>query len=179
MSLKNHVHVICHLDDFTIYQTESFVVIQYTIHVLDPVWINRSIKDNPLPHLFGVLVGAFPEETSNYTVLELLGNEIVSAVQLFDSHALWIDYKAFGLRLFKRLIVYCNQIQRLFKGNAHRCLACICWSNNHQAMPALYHVIQLKDLLGKLLTCLIIELQHGVVERGNLSQEFPCLETSR
>lgn len=113
--LKNHVHVICHLDDFAIDQTEAFVVIQHSIHVLDPVRVNRSVKDNPLAHLFGVLIRTLAEETSNYTVLELLGDEIVSAVKLFDSHALRIDYKAFGLRLLNRLIIYSKQIQRLFK----------------------------------------------------------------
>ena len=101
MSLENHVHIIRHLDDFTIDETESFVVVKDGVHIFDPVGIDRSVEDDPLPMLLGVLVSTLAEEAADDAVLELLRNKVVAAIQLFNGHALWVQHKAFSLSLFK------------------------------------------------------------------------------
>jgi len=64
MSLEDHVHQICHLNDLTIIKAQSLVVVQNCIHVFDPVSIYRSIKNHPLSLSLRVFVGAASENTA-------------------------------------------------------------------------------------------------------------------
>ena len=52
--LKNHAHCGRHLDDLTVGQAQLFVVIQYSVHVLNPQGIHRSVQDQPLASRTGV-----------------------------------------------------------------------------------------------------------------------------
>lgn len=51
---KDQVCCAGQLDDLSTHQTEFFVVIQYSVHVLNPDGINRAVKDQPLP-VWGLL----------------------------------------------------------------------------------------------------------------------------
>lgn len=46
--MSNNAYVGRDRETFTIRQSQQFVVIQYTVQVLNPLRINISIKDNPV-----------------------------------------------------------------------------------------------------------------------------------
>ena len=48
-SLKDQTHDVRHLNDFSAHQTEFLVIIEYSVHVLDPHGVDRAIKQHPLP----------------------------------------------------------------------------------------------------------------------------------
>ena len=46
---KHEVGGGCQLDDLTAHQTQFLVVIQHSVHVLNPDGIHGTVKDQPLP----------------------------------------------------------------------------------------------------------------------------------
>ena len=72
MRLKNHVHAICHLDDLTVHEAKSLVVIEHGIHIFDPIGVDGAIENDPTSLLIRFLVGAEAEYASQDTVRKLL-----------------------------------------------------------------------------------------------------------
>ena len=46
---KHEIGGVGQLDDFTAHQTQLLIVIQHSVHVLDPDSVHRAVKDQPLP----------------------------------------------------------------------------------------------------------------------------------
>lgn len=82
MRLKDHVHGVSHLDDLTVHQAQSLVVVQDGVHVFDPVSVNGPIENDPPSLLIGLLIGAEAEYAPKDAISELLRNRIVVAIQL-------------------------------------------------------------------------------------------------
>ena len=47
ISFKDEVHAVGHLDDLPAHQAQLLVVIQHSVHALDPKGIDGAIKYNP------------------------------------------------------------------------------------------------------------------------------------
>ena len=55
LHLKQHVDVWRKLDSLRVGQAQHFVVVQHSVHVLDPQGVHRAITDHPLVVRRGVL----------------------------------------------------------------------------------------------------------------------------
>ena len=80
MSFEDHVHRVTHLNDLLVQKAETFVVVKYSVHVFNPIGINRPIKDDPSPLYIWFGITAVTEDTSKYSISELLGDCIICAV---------------------------------------------------------------------------------------------------
>ena len=53
-NLEHHMYGWCKLDSLAVGQTEHLVVIQHSVHVLNPQGVNWPIADHPLVVISGV-----------------------------------------------------------------------------------------------------------------------------
>jgi len=99
--LEDHVHCVGHLDDFAVHETEALVVIEDCVHVFDPVSVYGAIEDDPLSGPVEVFVGTAAEQTADYSVSELLRDQVVVAIQLGQGDSFWIEHILVNRQFFE------------------------------------------------------------------------------
>ena len=72
MSLEDHIHGLCHLDNLTVHKAQSHVVIEHSVHILDPIRVNRAIKHDPFSFLVWMLIATTTENTAQDSICEIL-----------------------------------------------------------------------------------------------------------
>ena len=68
--LKDEAHDVGHLDDLAAHQTQLLVVVQHSVHVLDPQRVDGAVKDDPLA-VWGVGWSELSECVSNNSICPL------------------------------------------------------------------------------------------------------------
>ena len=76
-----------------LYSYQKLVVIQHRVQILDPLWIDIPVKDDPLPlvDLAPHVVNDATEHVGEQTVTPLARVRVQHAVQCFLRHSLGID----------------------------------------------------------------------------------------
>ena len=146
MRFKDHIHSVAHLNDFSVEQTELLVVIQNGVHVLDPVSIDRTIKHDPLTGAFRVFVDTTFEDRANYTVRELLRNQVVAAIQLIDGHALRVNDVRLDRQLFHFRVYHADLGNCALQNTVGGGFPTVGRPHKHQPMTTLNHLVKLDDL---------------------------------
>ena len=164
MSLEQHVHRLGHLDDFTIHQTQSFVIIQHCVHVLNPICVHRTIKYDPSSLLEGCLRSTESENCAKNSVSEFLRNGVVVAVELGKTDTFRIDHIGFHFELLKAWVLLCYLGDRLCKYFVSRGLTAICCANKHHPVSTLYHVVNLNYLFNERWLLLEIHILQDLVD---------------
>ena len=165
MRLKHHRHRVCHLDDLTVHEAESLVIIEHRVHVLDPISVDGPIKDDPSSRLVRLHVRAATENATKHAIREFLRDRIVVTIQLRQCNALWIDDVSFDFlftlcRVSVSTSETSNHSQSFFQNTVSRSLSTIRSSDDHESVSALDHVVELDNLLHKLLLHLQVSLLH-------------------
>ena len=83
-------------------QSHLFVVIKYSVHVLNPDGIHGTIKQDPLAVFIGV-AGILSECVGQHAVCPLVGDGVKAAVQLSHGDGLWVDDAVDRLELWVEL----------------------------------------------------------------------------
>ena len=68
--LEDETHDVGHLDDLAAHQTQLLVVVQHSVHVLDPQSVDGAVKDDPLA-VWGVSWSELSECVSDNSICPL------------------------------------------------------------------------------------------------------------
>ena len=82
MRLEEHIHRVGHLDNLAVHEAQTLVVVEDSVHVLDPLGVDRPVKHDPTPLKVWFVVRAVSEDGAKDTIRELLRNCVIVAVQL-------------------------------------------------------------------------------------------------
>ena len=165
VDLKHHRTGVWHADSLTIVKAQHFVVIKYSVHVLDPESIDGAIEADPaLPvgllalHL---LDGIFDELAHN-TFLPLISEDVSLTEEFAHPDGLRVqspDLDGFVPVIFVAIIV--KLMERLAEDVSASGLSSACGTNKHVTVPDSHSLEQLDDLcveLGHNLVILLCEL---------------------
>ena len=142
--LEDHVHQASHGDDFSRVQAKLLVVVQDSVHVLNPNCINGTIEHEPLP-IWGCVPRSVSEEHGKNTIRPLLGHGVILAVQLAHGDTLRVQNVVFCLLLPEQalLMQICQGSRQNFVGRGLHTKAL---SHNHETVPDDDHLIELGHL---------------------------------
>lgn len=134
VDFEHHCKCSWKLNSLSIRKTQHFVVIQYSVHILDPQSINRTVKNNPLLSITAVSnIGS--DQSSYNTISPLICQHIYIPKQFVHCH--WFGIETLLLYTFMIIILWALLVQLLHgfgQCTAYCSFSCSCETNNHNTV---------------------------------------------
>eukprot|EP00760_Papus_ankaliazontas_P017927 PhM_4_TR17401/c0_g2_i1/m.82101 len=171
LDLEPYVHQRRHCDDLTGDEAELLVLVQHSVHGLNPERVDRAVEDDPLARGARVPCG-FAEQPSEDTVGPLVRRLVVLAVELAHRDGLGVADKRPDLRELFEVVVIARDRHCLLEDAGGGGLAAHRRTDGHETVSQHRHLEQLDALEQELVNglqlhlcarCLQDLLEHAVV----------------
>jgi len=141
--LEHHCHVFTQGNNLTRVEAQLLVIIEHSVHRLNPQSVDRAIEHDPVLVRVGILTSVSDKASSN-TVHPLIGSQVHGTIKLVHSDGFGIQNVA--VSNLKVLLIFKLSLSML-QHFVIKSLTATRWADQHETVTHLARIVQLNDLV--------------------------------
>src|SRR6202000_1777042 len=98
LNFEHNTNVGRQIESLAVWQSKQLVVVEHTVQVFHPLWIDVAIKNNPVAlAVFSTeIVNDLPQDTGEQSVRPFSSCAVKATVKCFFGHDLWVDHMVYA-----------------------------------------------------------------------------------
>ena len=149
-NFEKHSHLRTQLDALTVGETQSHIVVQHSVHVLDPNSVDRSVEDSP-ELVVSLIFRGVSHDLGSETISPLLGVEVDFTIEFTHADSFGIkDFLRDDLERFVWVSLLTQSCHNICQHVVALSLATTSRADQHDTESNVESFIQVNDFLHKL-----------------------------